>query len=317
MTVPLLIAAAWGFEALIGWPMAVYRRMGHPVVWIGWLIQACETGLNRSAFPPALRYAAGALTSLCILAVATGLAILLSLALPPTWWGFAIEAVLASSMIASRSLYQHVSAVLQPLQNGDLTAARIAVGNIVGRDPAALSEEAVTRASLESLAENASDGVIAPVVWGLVFGLPGMVAYKTVNTLDSMIGHRTPRHAAFGGFAARLDDIANIIPARITGLFLAVASLRWAAFVVMFRDAGKHRSPNAGWPEAAMAGGLGVRLSGPRAYAGETVEEPWLHPDARDPSPQDLSRGMDLYLRAMALGGSVLIPLAAGFHYAT
>jgi len=316
MTAPVLIAAAWGLEALFGWPAAVYRRVGHPVVWIGWLINACDCGLNRDSFPDSFRYAAGALTSICIVSVATGLAILLSRALPPSWWGFAIEAVFASSMIASRSLYQHVAAVLQPLKCGDLAAARGTVANIVGRDPAALNEDAVTRASLESLAENASDGVIAPVFWGLIFGLPGMVAYKSVNTLDSMIGHRTPKHEAFGGFAARLDDVANFIPARITGLLFAAASLRRSSFAVMFRDAGKHRSPNAGWPEAAMAGGLGIRLSGPRTYGGATTEEPWLNAGARNPAPRDLSRGLDLYLRAMALGGILLIPLAAGVHHA-
>lgn len=311
-----LIAAAWAIEAVCGWPDWLYRRVRHPVVWIGALINVLDTRLNQTAYAHATRYVLGALSASLVIAITLRAAWLISRALPGTWWGFAIEAVIASSLIASRSLYQHVSALLSPLKLGDVGTARGAVSQIVGRDPAQLDEHGIVRAGLESLAENASDGVVAPVFWGSVLGLPGLAAYKAVNTLDSMIGHRDDRYAAFGGFAARLDDLANLIPARLTGFLFAAASLKPTAFAVMFRDAGRHRSPNAGWPEAAMAGALGVRLSGPRVYGDSTIIEPWLNAEAPDPAPGDLNHGLSLYVRAMGLGGIVLISLALGVQYA-
>jgi adenosylcobinamide-phosphate synthase len=182
---------------------------------------------------------------------------------------------------------------------------------IVGRDPSRLDGAGIARAATESLAENASDGVVAPLFWGAVAGLPGIAAYKAINTLDSMIGHRTPRHEAFGWASARIDDVANLIPARLTGLAFAVVSGRMgAAMACMVRDARRHRSPNAGWPEAAMAGGLGIRLSGPRVYADRVADEPWLNSSAPDPGPGDLGRALALYRRALALCAVLLLVLA-------
>lgn len=221
-----------------------------------------------------------------------------------------IEAALASSLIASRSLYEHVANVATPLVAGDLAASRLAVSQIVGRDPETLDRAAVARASLETLAENASDGVIAPVFYGVLFGLPGLAAYKAINTLDSMIGHRTARYLAFGGFAARLDDVVNFIPARLMGLLFAIISLRGTAFKIMWRDAGKHRSPNAGWPESSLAGALGVRLSGPRHYGDRLTQEPWLNEQAADPCPMDINRGLALYVRAMMLAAFIILSIA-------
>lgn len=308
-----VILLAWGIELVLGWPDWLYQRMRHPVVWLGAVISAFERTLNKSVWSHRARYIAGALTTLICLGLVTGLAWGVSRLLPPTWWGIAIEAIIASSLIASRSLYAHVAAVHRPLAENKLSDARDAVSMIVGRDPNKLDENGIARASLESLAENASDGVIAPVFWGAIFGLPGLVAYKAINTLDSMIGHRNDRYAAFGGFAARLDDIANLIPARITGLLFCLASFKGAAFNVMARDARRHRSPNAGWPEAAMAGGLGVRLSGPRVYDSGTSREPWLNEAAGDPIANDVRAGLALYQRAMlaAVTGLSLIALAA------
>jgi len=185
------------------------------------------------------------------------------------------------------------------------------VGQIVGRDTAALDEAAVSRAAIESLAENASDGIVAPVFWGALFGLPGIFGYKAINTLDSMIGHRSERHLWFGWAAARVDDVANFIPARITGLLFAlVASRPAAALSCMAGDARRHRSINAGWPEAAMAGALGVRLSGPRSYHGSVTREPWLNERARDPLGEDIQRALKLYFRAMLLLGGLLVVVA-------
>ncbi|MCX8508821.1 MAG: adenosylcobinamide-phosphate synthase CbiB, partial [Rhodobacteraceae bacterium] len=185
---------------------------------------------------------------------------------------------------------------------GDLVGARQAVAMIVGRDPSRLDEAGVARATLESLSENASDGVIAPLFWGAIFGLPGIAAYKAINTLDSMIGHRTPRHEAFGWAAARIDDLANLIPARLTGLlFAAVSGAPRDGVSCMLADAGKHRSPNAGWPEAAMGAALGVRLSGPRIYEDRVADEPWVNGLARDPMADDIRRGLDLGRKALIL----------------
>jgi adenosylcobinamide-phosphate synthase len=301
-----LMLAAWAVEALFGWPTWLYRLIRHPVVWLGAAVTGLEHVLNRPSWPHRARYVTGAAASLLAISIATGLAFAVSLALPETALGWAVEALLASSLIASRSLYAHVAAVARPLSADDVAAARTAVSQIVGRDPARLDEAGVARGALESLAENASDGVTAPLFWGTLFGLPGLAAYKAVNTLDSMIGHRNNRYAAFGGFAARLDDVANLVPARLTGLAFTAVSGGTSALSTMLRDAGRHRSPNAGWPEAAMAGALGVRLSGPRLYGDRFSDEPWLNAAAPDPTPDTLKRGLRLYLRAMVLLAAML-----------
>ncbi|MEM6899034.1 MAG: adenosylcobinamide-phosphate synthase CbiB [Pseudomonadota bacterium] len=303
---------AWAVEAAFGWPEWLYKRIRHPVVWIGALISACDSVLNRPLCPHRLIYVSGAVTSLLVIIIAMGIAVFISARLPVNWWGVILEALIASSLIASRSLYTHVAAVAGPLGRGDVDIARKAVSMIVGRDPNQLDEAGIARASLESLAENASDGVAAPLFWGAIFGLPGLAAYKAINTLDSMIGHKNNQYAAFGGFAARLDDVANIIPARLTGLLISVASLSRASFKIMLRDARHHRSPNAGWPEAAMAGALNVRLSGPRTYGNSVTEQPWLNHAAPDPRVKDMRRGLTLYIRAMFLGASILAFIAWG-----
>ncbi len=302
-----LMLGAWAIEAAVGWPNWLFARIRHPVVWLGWLITAFERTLNRRRWPHRVRYVAGVATTLTTLIVAVGAALLISAATPKTVLGYAIDALIASSLLASRSLYEHVAAVANALSTGDLASARSAVSKVVGRDPARLDASGIARASLESLAENASDGVVAPLFWGAILGLPGIAVYKAINTLDSMIGHRNEHYAAFGGFAARLDDTANLIPARLTGLLFAAASLQGNAFAIMFRDARRHRSPNAGWPEAAMAGGLGVRLSGPRAYGAEITNEPWLNAGASDPDAATMHRGLMVYVRAMVICAALLL----------
>ncbi len=297
----------FALEAAVGWPAALYRRIGHPAAWIGAAISALDRKLNRESAPPAWRKAAGGLCLFLVVGGAAGWALAAEALLPSDWRGVALGALLAWPFVAARSLHVHVGAVAAPLAAGDLEAARRACAMIVGRDMHNLDEAGVGRAALESLAENASDGVIAPLFWGAVAGLPGLVGYKALNTLDSMIGHRTPRHETFGWASARADDLANLIPARLTALlFVLVAQRKAAAFSAMRRDARAHRSPNAGWPESAMAGALGLRLSGPRAYAGRIVTEPWLNPGGRDPAAADLSAGLTLYRRAMFLAAALL-----------
>ncbi|KGJ06061.1 cobalamin biosynthesis protein CobD [Paracoccus versutus] len=285
-------------DALIGWPDALYRRISHPVVWIGRLISALDARWNRGRH----RIARGAVAVAVTLGAAVIPALLLTWALAGLPFGPVILGVLAWPLVATRSLHDHVAAVARPLAAGDVPAARAAVAMIVGRD---LDDrpEPIARAALESLAENASDGVVAPLFWAAVAGLPGIAAYKAINTLDSMIGHMSPRHALFGRVAARLDDLVNLPASRLTGLLFVAAAGSRRAWRVMRRDAHRHRSPNAGWPEGAMAGALDVRLSGPRRYHGVESLEPWLNAGARDPGAADLLRGLALYRRAMALLG--------------
>ncbi|MET4255562.1 adenosylcobinamide-phosphate synthase [Bradyrhizobium sp. S3.12.5] len=305
------MVVAMAVDALLGWPSKLFARIGHPVTWLGGLIAAIDAGWNRESDPPALRRAAGIAGALLVIALAVALGWLLQSLLPPSWIGIALAGILAWPLVALRSLHDHVAAVASPLLGGDIAAARAAVSRIVGRDPAALDEAGIARAALESLAENASDGIVAPVFWGALFGLPGILGYKAINTLDSMIGHRNERHEAFGWAAARIDDVANFIPARLTGfLFVMLAPRRAAALSCMMRDARRHRSPNAGWPEAAMAGALGVRLSGPRIYHGSITDEPWLNGGARDPLAADIGEGLTVYRRAMLLLAGLLAILA-------
>lgn len=286
-------------DAIFGWPDAVYRRIGHPVTWLGALIKTLDHRLN---IPGTNRRLRGVLAFGITVAAAALPAILFTLLLPSGWMGTLITGVLAWPLVAARSMFTHVRAVEQPLRADDLPAARHAVSMIVGRDPSRLDSAGVARASLESLAENTSDGIIAPLFWGAVLGLPGIAAYKAINTLDSMIGHKTPRFQDFGWFSARTDDWVNLPASRLTGVLFALTSgAPRRALKVMLRDAHAHRSPNAGWPEAALAGALNIRLSGPRVYHDHIADEPWLNGAAPDPTPQDVARGLGLYLRAVGL----------------
>ncbi|MCK1318191.1 adenosylcobinamide-phosphate synthase [Bradyrhizobium sp. GM2.2] len=305
------MAVAMVVDALLGWPSWLFARIGHPVTWLGGLISAIDTSWNRPSDPPAFRRAAGLAGALVVIALAVALGWVLQSLLPLGLIQLVLVGVLAWPLIALRSLHDHVVAVANPTRAGDIAAAREAVSRIVGRDPAALDEAGIARAAIESLAENASDGIVAPVFWGALFGLPGILGYKAINTLDSMIGHRSERHEAFGWAAARIDDVANFIPARLTGLlFVLLAPRRSEALSCMTRDARRHRSPNAGWPEAAMAGALSVRLSGPRIYHGSITNEPWLNEAARDPLAADIDRGLTVYRRTMLLLAGILAILA-------
>ncbi|SDX52898.1 adenosylcobinamide-phosphate synthase [Albimonas donghaensis] len=310
MTAAVMLIALL-IDVAVGWPDRFARAIGHPVIWMGAQIDRLDRRRNRPEDDRETRRRAGVRAALTVIATAAVLAILALMVLPGGPVGAFGAAVLAWPLLAARSLHDHVSPVAAALEAGNLPAAREAVARIVGRDVSALDEAGIARAALESLAENASDGVSAPLFWGLVAGLPGIAAYKAINTLDSMIGHRTERHEAFGRFSARLDDLVNWVPARLTGASFAVVSGRpGRPMAVMRRDAPRHRSPNAGWPEAAMAAALGVRLSGPRVYGRHVADEPWLNPRAPDPTAADLRRGLRLYRRAVWLWAGLLALLA-------
>jgi adenosylcobinamide-phosphate synthase len=298
-------------EAALAWPTPLFRRIGHPVTWLGHAITLLEAHMNDARQSARVQNLRGAGLVAIVLTGAVLPCIWLSSVLPDGWAGVVIGGILAWPFLAARSLYDHVVAVAGPLGRGDTDAARRAVSMIIGRNPEILDNAAIARASLESLAENASDGIVAPVFWGLVFGLPGLVGYKAINTMDSMIGHRSERYENFGMVAARLDDLVNLIPARLTGLLFALCSgTAYRSFRVMLRDAGHHRSPNAGWPESAMAGALNVRLSGPRIYGDRIADEPWLNASAPDADATSIARGLTLYLRTM-VGLAAIIALFA------
>lgn len=301
-----LVVAALLLDAVIGDPDWLWRRAPHPVVWIGNGIGWLERKLNRESWSKQARKLASVLTIIILVCAALLIGALLSDILHGHWLGFIVEALIASTLIAQRSLYQHVARVYRAFTDGGLPAARKAVAMIVGRDPERLDEAGVTRAAIESTAENFSDGIVAPVFWLALLGLPGLIAYKAINTADSMIGHRTDRYIDFGWAAARLDDLVNLVPARLSGILVALAApiSRGAiltSFRAMLRDARKHRSPNAGWPESAMAGALGIALSGPRVYAEGAANEPYLNADGRVAEPDDIRRALRVYAAACAL----------------
>jgi adenosylcobinamide-phosphate synthase len=315
----LVVACALIIEAACGYPAALYRALGHPVSWIGWLIGRLDRRLNT---PPVSGAAgrllgAAALAALLLVVGGIGWAVQIWLLLAvPRGMALAVLAVLMAALLAQRSLWTHVRDVAVGLRTG-LDAGRAAVSHIVGRNPARLDAAGVARAAIESLAENFSDGVVAPALWGVLLGLPGMLLYKAINTADSMIGHRTKRHLAFGWAAARLDDAVNLPASRLSALLLIGAAVvlradAAGAMRAVRRDARRHRSPNAGWPEAATAGALGLRLAGPRVYGDVQVEDGWMGDGRAEATAADIAAALRLFavacaLFALALLGAVLI----------
>ena len=318
-TTLLLAASALLAEALLGYPGALFRAIRHPVVWVGALLAWLDRALNRAAAPAGARRALGVATVLVLLAASAGPAALTqsaALAWLPRPAAVAVLALLASSLLAQRSLFVHVRAVAEGLERDGLAGGRAAVSQIVGRNPETLDEAGVVRAAIESLAENFSDGVVAPALWCALLGLPGIAAYKAVNTADSMIGHRTPRHEAFGWAAARLDDGVNLPASRLAAVWIALAAAALpgaspaGAWGAVWRDAAKHRSPNAGWPEAAMAGALGLRLAGPRVYGTTPVDDAWMGDGRAEATVADLRRALRLYQTACLIELAVVAALS-------
>lgn len=303
---------ALALDAVVGWPDRLYRRIGHPVGIFAAIIGACEARWNNTSWTDARRRIAGAAVVALLVAVAGGGGLLIQQAMVRwlgeyAWIGIG---VLAFPALAQRSLYDHVRRVADALDGGDLSGARSAVAMIVGRDTQELDEAGVARAAVESLAESFCDGVAAPLFWLVLLGLPGVWTYKAINTADSMIGHREEPWRAFGWAAARTDDVLNFIPARIAACVLCIAGR--GGWRVMWRDARKHASPNAGWPEAAMAGALGLRLAGPVTYDGVTHDKAWIGEGGRPVTGGDIHRALRLYLCACA----ILWLLAGGVAWA-
>ncbi len=315
----VIVIGALLMEASFGYPDGLFRRVRHPAVWVGALVNALDKRLNVPSLPEARRRLNGVLALGTLIAACSAAAVLiedLALSLLPGLLALLVLMFVASTLIAARSLHEHVTAVAAALEAGGVEAGREAVAKIVGRDTGDLDQAGVARAAIESLAENFSDGVVAPCVWGFLLGLPGMAAYKATNTADSMIGHRTERHAAFGWAAAKLDDLLNLPASRLAALWLALAaavrgdaSVK-AAFATIRRDARKHRSPNAGWPEAAMAGALGFKLSGPRVYHGTETDDAWIGDGTSEVAAADIRRAVALYTAACVLQVVVFVLFA-------
>ena len=316
----LLLLFGLAIDALFGDLPAVFAYVPHPVVLAGHAIGFFDRKLNRASRSDRSRRERGIVTVIALVGTAAAIGVGIEWLCRGTVLGAIVEALVIGILLAQRGLYEHVAVVALALEHGGLTAGREAVRHIVGRDPLRLDEHGVARAAIESLAENFSDGVVAPVFWYLLFGLPGLLAYKMANTLDSMIGHRTLRYRAFGFASARFDDLLNFLPARLSGTLLAIAAIfvgdgnAGRAFATMLRDAKKHHSPNAGWPEAAMAGALGLALAGPRDYAEERVEDPWIGSGTLLARPADIARALRLYAVACLLLAGVILSAWLAMH---
>ena len=318
MTVTLTLAALL-IEALVGYPDRLVRSIGHPVSWIGRLIGPLERYCNRGTAEPVQRRALGIITLLLVVTVVAVAAFVIERGLLLLPFGVIGVAFLASALIAQRSLHEHVADVADALEKTGAEGGREAVSHIVGRDTEALDEAGVARAAIESLAENFSDGVVAPVFWMLIAGLPGAAVYKAINTADSMIGHRTPRYQAFGWSAARLDDLVNLPASRLSALLIIAAAAvtksasAVAAWQAVCRDARRHRYPNAGYPEAAMAGALGLALAGPRNYGGVRVDDALMGEKRRAADANDIRAALGLYRRADGILIAFVAMLAIAF----
>lgn len=303
---PVLILAL-AVDGVIGDPRGIYRIVPHPAVIMGKLVGLADQFFNRPGINGGVKKLLGLAAILGLLLFWGGIGMWLSAWLASFPYGWVLLGLLMSTLVAQKSLYQHVRDVAVALEYDGLSEGRTAVAAIVGRDTGQLDEHGVSRAALESLAENYADGVVAPVFWAALFGLPGLLAYKALNTADSMIGHQNKTYADFGWAAARLDDMANWLPARLAGLLIAVAAMAHRngafsdGFNTLWRDARHHRSPNAGYPEAAMAGALDLRLSGPRIYDGTETTDAWIGDGRPDASPQDIRAGLRIFINACIL----------------
>lgn len=312
----LILLAGLALDAVVGDMRPLFRIIPHPVVAAGKLVSFLERRLNRETRGSDVRRMRGLIVVIAVVGLAALCGWIVLIVTRHWRWGWAAEVFLVATLVAQRSLYDHVFAVCRGLETGGVSAGREAVSHIVGRDPNSLDQHGVARAGIESLFENFADGVVAPAFWYVLLGLPGVMAYKAINTLDSMIGHRSPRYLDFGAAAARLDTIANFLPARIAGGIIALASTvvpkgnPAASFRIMLRDARKHRSANAGWPEGAAAGALGLALAGPRRYGAETVNDAWIGDGRARVTTADMRGALYLFVSACLVHAALIAVLA-------
>lgn len=312
-----VLLIALGLDVVLGDFNRLLFIIPHPVVLIGRTIGWAEIRLNRAYRSEQDRLVRGAFLTLGLIVVTATLGLVIHVLAQANLVFLCLEILLIYTLIAQRSLFDHVKAVADALEHGGLAAGREMVARIVGRDVQQLDESGVARAAIESCAENFSDGVVAPLFWTVLFGLPGLMVYKTVNTLDSMIGYRSPRYLYFGRFAARLDDVLNWIPARLSGLTLVLASRLTAkgnarqALITIKNDARRHPSPNSGWPEAAMAGALGLALGGPRSYGSAPAEGQWIGKGRTVAVTADVRHALSLYIIACLINAALAVGVLA------
>ncbi len=311
----LILLLAMVIEAYVGGAKFVFRFVRHPVVIIGSLIDLLDRKLNRDKRSQMDRAVRGFITVVIVVAICGAIGFGVAWLSQNHPWGWIIEFLLIVTLITQRALFDAVRKVGISLKGENLEESREAVSHIVGRDPTQLDNHGIARAAIESLSENFSDGVVAPIFWYVLFGFPGLLIYKAINTMDSMIGHKTPKYQAFGFSAARIDDIVNLIPARLSGLFIALASLfvptanPVQAFKIMLRDAGKHKSLNAGWPEGAMAGALNLALAGPRRYSERVIKDRWIGDGTAKATHRDIRRALYLYAVACLINAAWIAAL--------
>ena len=309
-----LLACSYTFDWLAGDP----EWLPHPVRLMGWVITESERALRPCASDPRSELVAGGLLALVvpIASALTTLAVIRAIPARRQFLGVVIEVGLGSSCLATHCLLQEAGEVLGALEEGDLAHARRRLARIVGRDTASLDESEICRAVIETVAESLCDGIVAPLFYLALGGVPLAMAYKAVNTLDSMIGHRDQRYLYFGRLAARLDDVANWLPARMSSVLICLAAginhpLSFPrALRIWLRDGARHASPNAGQPESAMAGALGVRLGGENHYGGERIVSPHLGAEFRRPDRPAARRALRLVAVASLLGFAAVLIIA-------
>ncbi len=316
----LLLLFALVLEWFVGDPAWVWRRISHPVAWFGSIIKILDDQFNNNPDAPAMAVRKGALAiSFMIIAAIVAAMIFDGLISSAGGFGRIVEVLTVWVFVAQKSLFDHVGDVARGLRENGLEGGREAVSLIVGRDPQMLDESGVCRAAVESLAENFCDGVVAPAFWYLVFGLPGLFAYKMINTADSMIAYKNQRYLHFGRTTAWIDDLANWLPARLSAILIAAGGSMIfgiktgiTAITTALRDSGLHRSPNAGWPEAAMAATCGFALGGPRLYRDEKVSQAYINAAGRQNlTSSDIATAQLVFSYAcFCLWGSVMIYFA-------
>jgi adenosylcobinamide-phosphate synthase len=312
----LVLLLALAIDAAVGDMPALFRVVPHPVRLTGRLIEALENRLNRERRSEARRKVRGLVAVLVLGTLAAALGWVIAAVSRAYPYALILELFVVVVLVAQRGLFDHVRAVAMALRDEGLEAGKARVGRIVGRDLDHLDEHGVARAAIESCAENFSDAVVAPAFWYILLGLPGLMLYKAVNTMDSMIGHRSKRYRAFGMAAARFDDLLNLVPARLSGVIVSTAALftptanAARALEVMIRDARKHSSPNAGWPEGAMAGALGLALAGPRRYGEVVADDPWIGDGRARATHRDINRALYLFVVACLVNAGAVALLA-------
>ena len=295
--IPLILLIALTLDIVIGWPEKIYAKIGHPVSWIGKVISYFERSLNRKKYPGELLKLFGTLTFFLTVVPITVVAFLIDKMLINFPYGFFIQAILIWPFLATKSLYTHVKDVADALDKKDLIASRAALSKIVGRDLANSDENTICGGAIESLSENTSDGIIAPLFWAFLFGLPGIVFYKAINTLDSMVGYKNDKFLNFGWFSANVDDVVNWVPARLSSILFCALTLKpIKTFLFSLKNAKASTSPNAGWPQATLSYILGISLLGPKRSKGVLIEQPTINVGHPLPNKETLSTALKYYI---------------------